>query len=97
MPHNFTTYFGTFDVLSKSSFLRVHSDFKVNQDRETFLILILLLTLRRFSPSEDLFRLKYYTIVKQCFWIQIKFITEHSNSIHTIIITRLLKLNEVIN
>jgi hypothetical protein len=31
---------------------------------------------------------KKNTIVKQCFWIQIKFITEDSNAIHTIIKTR---------
>ncbi len=36
-------------------------------------------------------------IVKQCFWIQIKFITKDSNALHTIIAIIKLKLNEVIN
>jgi hypothetical protein len=40
---------------------------------------------------------KVARIVKRCFWIQIKFITEDSNAIHTIITTILLKLNEAIN
>jgi hypothetical protein len=35
-------------------------------------------------------------IVKQCFWIQIKFNTEDSKAIHTIITTISLKLNKVI-
>ncbi len=37
------------------------------------------------------------SIVKQCFWVKIKFNTEDSNAIHTIITTRYLKLNEVMN
>jgi hypothetical protein len=35
-------------------------------------------------------------IVKQCFRFKVKFITEDSKAIHTVITTRELKLNEVI-
>jgi hypothetical protein len=39
---------------------------------------------------------KHSSIVQRCFWIQIKFITDDSKAMHSIITTILLKLNEVI-
>ncbi len=46
------------------------------------------------SPQKSLLNF-WGLIVKWCFWIQIKFITEDSKAIHTITTTIQLKLNEV--
>jgi len=40
--------------------------------------------------------LAVHQYIKGCFWIKIKFITEYSKAIHTIITARLFKLNEVV-
>ncbi len=70
MMFNITTYFGTFDILSKSSFFTVYSDCTyVNQKLETFrilLCLILLLTLGHLMSFQSLHFLKCIQIPTYC-------------------------------